>query len=213
VNIVLFGPPGAGKGTQAQFLVNKYNYFQLSTGDLLREEIKNSTNLGNQISDIIGQGELVTDNIVNNLLEKIITNPEYQNRIIFDGYPRNLTQAKNLDKLLSVNNQKIDLKIFLNVKREEIEKRIKKRLVCKKCNKTFSQTFDKNLIKNHSCGSNQITKRPDDNSHIILKRFDTFMEITKPVLDYYSRDQNFTEIDGSLKIDEISSKIDQIVKV
>ena len=185
----------------------------MSTGDLLREEIKNNTNLGNQISDIISQGELVTDNIVNSLLEKIISNPKYKNKIIFDGYPRNLTQAKNLDKLLSDNNQKIDLKIFLNVQREEIEKRIDKRLVCKKCNKTFSETYDVYLIKDHSCGNNQIIKRSDDNLNVILKRFDTYMDVTKPVLDYYLKDKNFIEIDGSLKIDEISSKIEQIIKV
>ena len=100
MNIIIFGPPGAGKGTQAKFIVNKYNLYQLSTGELLREEIKNKTELGSQISSIINSGELVSDEIVSNLIEKFISNDDYKNHIIFDGYPRTLPQAKNLEILL-----------------------------------------------------------------------------------------------------------------
>ena len=100
MNLIIFGPPGAGKGTQAQNLVKKYQYYQLSTGDLLRNEIQSKTDIGNQISEIIGRGELVTDEIVDNLIQKVIVNAKYKNKIIFDGYPRNITQAKNLDNIL-----------------------------------------------------------------------------------------------------------------
>ena len=100
MNIVIFGPPGAGKGTQSKFIVKKYNLHQLSTGDLLRGEIKNKTKLGMEISSIINSGELVSDEIVGNLIEKFVSNNLYQNRIIFDGYPRTLPQAKNLDNIL-----------------------------------------------------------------------------------------------------------------
>jgi len=209
----MFGPPGAGKGTQAQNLVKKYKYYQLSTGDLLRNEIQNKTDIGNQISESIGRGELVTDDIVDNLIQKIIANKNYKNKIIFDGYPRNITQAINLDKMLNENNQKIGAIIFLNVKRDDILKRIDERVICNRCFTTFNKFFDENEITNHSCGKDQITKRSDDNSKTIIRRFDTYMDITKPVLKYYSTKPNFIEIDGSLKINEISRKINDILKV
>ena len=100
MNIVIFGPPGAGKGTQSKFIVNKYNLYQLSTGELLRNEIKNKTELGSKISSIINSGELVSDSIVSNLIEKFVSNEAYKQKIIFDGYPRTLNQAKNLDNIL-----------------------------------------------------------------------------------------------------------------
>ncbi len=124
MNIILFGPPGAGKGTQAKKLANKLNLFQLSTGDLLRNEIKNKTDIGKEIDNIISKGDFATDKIVNKLLNKIITNQNYRNRIIFDGYPRNLKQAKNLEIMLNSDNQSKSFILFLKVSREIIEKRI-----------------------------------------------------------------------------------------
>ena len=213
MNIILFGPPGAGKGTQSQLITKKFKYFQISTGDLLRNEIQENTALGKEISSIISRGEFVTDNIVNDLLKKIIKNKTYKNKIIFDGYPRNLTQAKNLDKLLSDSDQIIGLIIFLNIKRDEVEKRIRSRITCAKCNQIFNEIFDKDEISKHLCGSKYLSKRTDDDSKVIIKRYDTYMENTKPVLNYYSSNTNFVEIDGSLKIGQISSKIEDIIKV
>ena len=213
MNLILFGPPGAGKGTQAQQIVKKHKYYQLSTGDLLRSEIQNKTILGNEISEIIGRGEMVTDEIVDSLILNVVKNDKLKNKIIFDGYPRNLKQAKNLSKILAENNQKIDLVIFLNVKRDEIIKRVESRIVCKKCINTFNISIDKEKILNHSCGSEHMIKRDDDKKNTIIKRFDTYMDITKPILNYYSSNENFKEIDGSLKIDEISSKIDEFIRV
>ena len=132
MNIVIFGPPGAGKGTQSKFIVKKYNIYQLSTGDLLRNEIKNGTELGNKISSIMNAGELVSDKIVSDLIEKFISNENYKNQIIFDGYPRTLTQAKNLDILLKKYKQKIDIVLKLNVSLETIKKRILERKSRKK---------------------------------------------------------------------------------
>ena len=123
MNIVIFGPPGAGKGTQSKFIVNKFNLFQLSSGDLLRNEIKNKTPLGSKISSIINSGELVSDKIVSNLIEKFISNDNYKNKIIFDGYPRTLIQAKNLDDLLIKYKQKIDIVFKLSVSLETIKKK------------------------------------------------------------------------------------------
>ena len=212
MNLIIFGPPGAGKGTQADYLVKKYNYLQLSSGDLLRNEIQNKTNIGNQISETIGRGELVTDSIVYSLLEKIIKEPNNKNRMIFDGYPRNISQAENLDKILRDNSQNIGSIIYLNVKRDEIKKRIEGRVTCIKCHKSFNKFFDSKKINNHDCGSENLVRRPDDNMDTIIRRFDTYTEVTKPVLKYYSSSTKFIEIDGSLKIEEISGKIDEIVK-
>ena len=187
MNVIIFGPPGAGKGTQANNIVNKLNLYQVSTGDLLRNEVKNQTNIGKDIENIISKGDFATDEIVNELIKNVISDPKKKNRLIFDGYPRSLKQDKNLDLLLGSSNQKIDYIFFLNVKKNTIIKRIEKRKI--------------------------LEKRADDNLATILKRYDTYMETTKPVLNFYSKNSNFYEIDGSGKIDEISSKIEQILSV
>ena len=213
MNIILFGPPGAGKGTQAQFIVNKYNYFQLSTGDLLRNEIKQKTPLGKSIEKLITNGMFVSDEIVNNLLQQSITNLKFRDRIIFDGYPRNIKQAKNLENILAEFNQNIGHIIFLNVTRDIIEKRIVGRMTCEKCNMTLNEFFNKEEIELHPCGKEFLIKRLDDNHKIVIDRYDTYMNTTKPVLDFYSKNTNFTEIDGSSKIEEITIKINDILKV
>ncbi len=187
MNVIIFGPPGAGKGTQAFNIVKKFDLFQVSTGDLLRDEVKNQTDIGRDIEKIISKGDFATDEIVNELIKKIIYDPQKKNRLIFDGYPRSLNQAENLDNLLNDSKQNIDFIFYLNVKKETIIKRIEKRKV--------------------------VENRSDDNLSTILKRYDTYMETTKPVLDFYSKKSNFHEIDGDLKIEEISSKIEQILDV
>ena len=187
MNLIIFGPPGAGKGTQAKFLVKKLNSFQISTGEILREEIKKDTEIGKRIINNMNDGKFVEDDIVNKLLENIIFDSKKMNKLIFDGYPRTINQAKNLDLLLNSSNQKIDFIFFLNVTKDLIIKRIEKRKI--------------------------LEKRLDDEANTILKRYDTYMEITKPVLDYYSLRKNFYEIDGSHKIEVISSKIEEILRV
>jgi len=187
VNIILFGPPGAGKGTQAKYLVKKINGFQISTGDILRDEIKKDTNIGKKIINDMNDGKFVSDKIVNNLISKIIFDPSKKNRLIFDGYPRSLSQATNLNLLLEKSDQKIDLVFFLNVNKEIIIERIEKRKIEE--------------------------KRSDDDLDTIIKRYDTYMKTTKPVLDFYSKNINFHEIDGSLKIDQITNKIDDFINV
>ena len=173
MNIILFGPPGAGKGTQAKYLVNKLNGYQISTGDILREEIKKDSDIGKKIIKDMNDGKFVSDEIVNKIIENVISDPKKKDKLIFDGYPRSVTQAKNLDLLLNNSNQKIDLIFFLNVNKDTIVKRIKKR-------KTEEN-------------------RSDDDLDTILKRYETYMETTKPVLDFYSKNPNFHEIDGSIK--------------
>ena len=187
MNIVLFGPPGAGKGTQAKHLEKKLDNFQVSTGDMLRDEIKRETEIGKKIINYMNEGKFVNDEIVNSLMKKVIFDPQKKGKLIFDGYPRTLDQAKNLDLWMNASNQKIDFIFFLNVSKDEIIQRIEKRKI--------------------------IEKRSDDDLNTILKRYETYMETTRPILNYYSSKTNFNEIDGGLKIAEITTKIDTILKV
>ena len=187
MNIILFGPPGAGKGTQSKYLVKKLDAFQISTGELLREEIKKNSAIGRAITNEMNHGQFVSDNIVNELIKNLISDPQKKNKLIFDGYPRSLSQAKNLDILLKNSNQKIDLVLYLNVDKQTIIRRLEKRKI--------------------------IENRTDDVSDTIIKRYETYMETTQPVLNFYSQNPNFKEIDGSLEIDEITSKINTFINV
>ena len=213
MNIILFGPPGAGKGTQAQFIVNKHNYFQLSTGDLLRQEIKLNTPLGSEVEKLISNGKFASDEIVNTLLRQSITNLKFRDRIIFDGYPRNVQQAKNLELILDEFSQSIGHIIFLNVSKDIIEKRIMGRMTCDKCNMTLNEFFNKEQIELHPCGKDFLKKRKDDNFEVVVARYETYMKTTQPVLDFYSRNENFTEIDGAAEIDQITNKINDLLNV
>ncbi len=187
MNIILFGPPGAGKGTQAKYLVTKFNGFQISTGEILRNEIEKQSEIGKKIINDMNEGKFVNDEIVNKLIEKNIYDPQKKNKLIFDGYPRSLNQAKNLELLLKNSDQKIDFIFFLNVNKDIIIKRIEKRKI--------------------------LEKRSDDELNTILKRYETYMQTTKPVLDFYSKNTNFYEIDGSTEIDKITAKIDAFLNV
>ena len=187
MNIILFGPPGAGKGTQAKNLEKKLNNYQVSTGDMLRDEIQKNSEIGKKIINYMNDGKFVDNEIVNKIIENLVSDPQKKSKLIFDGYPRSISQAKNLDLLLFNSNQKIDFIFFLNVDKETILKRIEKRKI--------------------------LEKRSDDNLNTILKRYNAYMETTRPVLDFYSKNQNFYEIDGSDEIDVISTKIEQILRV
>jgi len=209
----MLGSPGAGKGTQSQKIVNQFNLIQISTGDLLRNEIKNKTQIGTEIEDTISKGDFATDEIVHRLLKKVVTKSEVRNKIIFDGYPRNLNQAENLELILNSDNQSINYILFLKVPRKVIEERILGRIVCENCNKVFNEFTDKDEIKKHQCGEEYLKKRKDDNQETLINRYDEYMKKTKPVLDFYSSRSNFYEIDGSEEIEVISSKIEQILRV
>ena len=213
MNIILLGPPGAGKGTQSNSIVNKFNYFQISTGDLLRSEIKKNNEIGKKIFSLISKGEFVSDEIINSILVNFISKPELKNKIIFDGYPRNLNQAEYLEIILKKNKQEIGFIIYLNVSREIIEKRILGRLICEKCNKILNEFTNQKELQNHTCGKEFLKKRHDDNNQTIIKRYETYMKETNPILKLYSNRPNFFDIDASVQIDEITTKIEEILKV
>ena len=185
MNLVIFGPPGAGKGTQSKFIVEKFNMFQLSTGEFLRKEISDNTKLGKKIFSVINSGELVSDIIVSDLIEKIISDIKYQNRIVFDGYPRNLNQAKNLDNLLKKYKQKIDIVLKLSVSLETIKKRISER--------------------------RGLEKRSDDSEEIAIRRFETYEKSTEPVIEYYKKLNLLKVVDGERPIDQINDEISAII--
>ena len=149
MNVVIFGPPGAGKGTQAENLAKDYNLFKISTGDLLRSEIKKKNKLGQDIKNTIDQGKLVSDKIINNLLVSILNNKDYYNKLIFDGYPRNLNQAMNLDTEIVKSDQKIQCVLSLKVDKDLTIKRILGRQVCLKCGLTFNEFFNPSNKQNH----------------------------------------------------------------
>ena len=186
MNIVIFGPPGAGKGTQSNLIAKKFKLYQLSTGELLRQEIKDKTNLGDQISSIMSTGNLVSDQIVGDLIEKYISNKTYKSRLIFDGYPRNLAQAKNLDNLLEKYDQKIDIVLKLSVNLETIKKRILERKI--------------------------LEKRSDDNEEIAIKRFETYENNIKPVIDFYKQSKLLKVVNGEATISKISDEISGLIE-
>ena len=186
MNIVIFGPPGARKGTQSKYIVDKYKLYQLSTGDLLRAEIRNKTKLGLEISSIINSGELVSDKIVGSLIEKFVSNPKYSNKIIFDGYPRTLNQAKNLDYVLKKYHQKIDVVLKLTVSLDTVKKRISERLAQE--------------------------KRSDDSKEIAIKRYETYEKSSSPVIDYYKQSNLIKLINGEASISKINTEISGLIE-
>ena len=186
MNIVIFGPPGAGKGTQSNFIVNRFKLHQLSTGDLLRKEIKDKTKLGNEISSIINSGNLVSDQIVSDLIEKYISNSIYKSRLIFDGYPRNLNQARNLKRLLTKYDQKIDAALKLSVSLKIIKKRILER---------------KNL-----------ENRADDNEEIAIKRYQMYEKNIDPVINFYKETNLLKVVNGETSVSEISDEISRLIE-
>jgi adenylate kinase len=212
MNIVIFGPPGAGKGTQSKFIVKKYNLHQLSTGELLRNEIINKTQLGQEISSIINSGNLVSDQIVSNLIERFISDNDYKNRLIFDGYPRNKVQAENLNTLLKKHSQKIDLVLKLSVSLDVIKKRITGRSVCSICGKIYNEFFNPAPVNGDCCASKFLQKRSDDTLNIAISRYETYEKNIKPVINFYKETKLLNVVNGETPIGVITSEIGGLIE-
>ena len=212
MNIVIFGPPGAGKGTQSDFIVKNFNLYQLSTGELLRSEIRNKTNLGLKISSLMNSGHLVSDKVVSDLIEKFISNDEYKNRFIFDGYPRNISQANNLNFLLKKYDQKIHLVLKLSVSLDIIKKRITGRSVCSICGKIYNEFFNPAPLNAQCCASKFLQKRSDDTLDIAIKRYETYETKIAPVIDFYKQSNLLKVVNGEAPITEINAEISGLME-
>ena len=212
MNIVIFGPPGAGKGTQSKFIVKKFNLFQLSTGELLRNEIINKTQLGINISSTMNSGNLVSDKIVSNLIEIYISNNDFNDRLIFDGYPRNISQAENLNLLLKKFNKKIDLVLKLSVSIDIIKKRITGRSICSICGKIYNEFFNPAPINANCCSSKYLQKRSDDTLDIAISRYENYEKNIKPVTDFYKETKLLKMVNGETSIMAITKQISDLIE-
>jgi len=211
VNIILFGPPGAGKGTQGDFLSKDLDLVKVSTGDLLRKEISTNSELGKKIASIINKGFLAPDDIINSLIKNILSNNSLSNKLIFDGYPRTITQAKNLNILIKEYSQKISCVLNLKVDEDIIFKRILGRQICSKCKLIFNEFLNTANKDNHLCDDKYLEKRSDDKKDIIIERFKTYKIESMPVLDFYRNENLLHEIDGMADISDIYKEIRGII--
>lgn len=214
MNIIFIAPPAAGKGTQSSLLQEKYGYIHLSTGDLLREEIKKNTDLGIRIEKIISKGELVSDEIITELLKNELTKIKHQ-KFILDGYPRNIAQAEILSKIFNELNIENYVTIYLNIDEETAKKRALGRVVCSNCGASYN-TYFQNLMpkKNGICDkcNGKLSQRTDDNEETFKKRFDTYINVTNPLLDYYKKENKLCVVDASQESDEIFKSIENILE-
>ena len=209
-NIILIAPPGAGKGTAAKELVDNLNMVHISVGDLLREEVKSGSELGKSLSAIMQSGKLVEDELIFEIMRKRFSEPDIQNGIILDGFPRNTAQAIELDKM----DTKIDAVIYMNVSREILEDRIVGRIVCPECGRGYNTNNKEMMPKVENtcdkCGATLI-KRKDDTKEVFDSRYNTYLEETEPVLEYYRNKGNLYNIDSTNK-DETYNRILEILE-
>ena len=187
-NIIFLTPPAAGKGTLSEMLVNKYGYGHISTGDLLREEIKNQTEIGKQAEDLMKQGKFVSDDVIIELISNRITKPDCENGYILDGFPRTLVQAEKYDELLKELGKDLGVVIYINIDKEMAMKRACSRITCPKCGKIYNKYSNEMKPKVEGicddCGV-ELTQRSDDSEETFIKRFDEYVNKTMPLFDYY----------------------------
>ena len=213
MNIILLGPPGAGKGTQARFLVEERGMVQLSTGDMLREAKDSGTEMGKKVADVMARGELVTDDIVIGLIREKLTT-EKASGFIFDGFPRTLKQADALGELLEEVGQTLDKVIELRVEDEALVKRITARSTCGSCGEVYND-ITKPIPEDgkcSKCGGTEFRRRADDNAETVASRLDAYHAQTAPLIAYYKAQGALIGIDAMGEIDDIARKMTAIVK-
>ena len=209
-NIIFIAPPAAGKGTQSELLISKYGYEHISTGDLLRNEIKSGSNLGKELDSMMKSGSLISDEIVNRLLINALSN--ITKPFILDGYPRTISQALKLDEILASLNKSVDVVVYLDAEEELAMKRATGRLSCKSCNRIYHKYFSKPRVEGicDDCGSSLIS-RADDTPDTFKVRYDTYMSNTKPLLDFYSNKNILVKVDANKEADETFSEIEKVI--
>lgn len=214
MNIILLGPPGAGKGTQAQRLVEQYGMRQLSTGDMLRAAVKAGTPIGLQAKAVMDRGELVSDEIVSGLIGEQLDMMGPQTGAIFDGYPRTAAQAESLDAILADRGRQLDHVIELDVNEDALVERITGRFTCASCGKGYHDTFEKPKAENtcDKCGSHEFKRRPDDNAETVRTRLAEYRAKTAPILPIYEARGIVAKVDGMAEMDEVTAAIGAILK-
>lgn len=214
MNIILLGPPGAGKGTQAHRLVEEYGMRQLSTGDMLRAAVKAQTEVGKQAKAIMDAGGLVSDEIVSALIDAELTALDDDTGAIFDGYPRTRKQAVQLDTLLAQHGRKLDRVIELQVDEEALVDRITGRFTCAECGEGYHDRHKQPEVdgKCDKCGSTEFKRRPDDNEETVRHRMSVYRSETAPILPYYEERGLVSRVDGMGSIEDVSASIDALLR-
>jgi len=212
MNILFLGAPGCGKGTQSKIVIKKYNIPQISTGDLLREEIKGGSNLGNEIQEIMSSGKFVSDELVLSLVSKKLGQDECKNGFILDGYPRNIAQAESLNKLFASKNIELEYVFLIDVPSETLIARCTGRVLCNSCdyigNMDRGEKIDDSCPK---CNDGKLYQREDDKEETVKKRLDVYQEQTAPIIDYYAKKNILHKVLGGNDPSALSNKIFQII--
>lgn len=206
--LIIFGPPGAGKGTQASMIAKNYNMVHISTGDMLRAAVKEGTELGNLAKSYMDKGELVPDEVVIGIIREVIKSSDSTNGYLLDGFPRTIPQAEALDRMLNSESLKVDKVVSVEVPDEEIIRRIGGRRVCEKCGAMYHKVYDppKNADICDKCGGS-LFQRDDDREDVIRKRLEVYSRQTLPLKAYYRSASILREIDGLGTIDDVRSRI------
>ena len=213
MNIILLGPPGAGKGTQAKMIVDKRGIVQLSTGDMLRDAVKSGSALGQKAKALMEAGELVPDDLVIGIIDSRLDEPDCAKGFILDGFPRTIAQAEALDDLLDKKNLALHAVIKMDVDEEALTRRISGRFSCASCGQGYHDDFQKPAKDGicDKCGSTDFIRRKDDNAETVRSRLEVYHNQTAPILPYYEARGTLKSVDGMAAIDQVSAEIDQIL--
>lgn len=211
-HVILMGPPGAGKGTQAARVAESEGLCRISTGDLLREAVAGGTELGKKAESLMERGELVPDDLILDLVDRVLDRPACANGAVYDGFPRTVDQAAGLDRLLEKRGEGVDRVVALEVPEEEIVRRLSGRRVCKNCGKLYHIRFDPSGTEGRcdECGG-ELAQRPDDQPETIRRRLAVYRDQTAPVLEAYEPEPGVTAMDGDRSIDEVAGAIRRIL--